>query len=170
MNTTTHPDTEMVVDDTVPCIRMTQEFNAPAASVFRAHTDPELYARWIGPHALSATIGAWDCRTGGAWTFSQTDGDDNQYDFYGSFHEIRTDQLVVQTFTFAGFPDGVSLERLAFEDLDGQRCRLNIVSLVDSFEARDAMIASGMETGVREGYDKLDDLLNEPNTDSPGAQ
>ena len=67
----------------------------------------------------------------------------------------------MQTSTFTGFPDGVTLDRLTFEDLGNDRCRLTSVSLVDSFEARDGMIASGMETGIREGYDTLDDLLNE---------
>ncbi|NNF62916.1 MAG: SRPBCC family protein [Acidimicrobiia bacterium] len=138
---------------------MTREFNAPVSSVFRAHTDPALYARWIGPHELTTTIGEWDCRTGGEWSYSSTDADGNAYDFFGSFHEVRPNELVVQTFTYAGFPDGVSLERLTFQDLGSGRCRIVAVSLLDSFESRDMMIASGMEIGIKEGYEKLDDLL-----------
>lgn len=167
MNAPTHPDTELVVDDKVPTIRFVREFRAPAARVFRAHTDPEIYARWNGPHELDTTIIDWDCRTGGAWNMRQTDTDGNEFGFYGSFHEIRPDELIVQTFTFAGYPDGVSLERLTFQDLGNGRCLLTTVSLVDSFEGRDAMIASGMETGVREGYDKLDDILS---VDQPGVE
>lgn len=167
MNAPTHPDTELDIDDKVPTIRIVREFNAPAARVFRAHTDPEIYARWTGPHELTTTIVDWDCRTGGAWSIRQTDGGGDEFDFYGSFHEIRPDQLIVQTFTFAGFPDGVSLERLTFDDLGGGRSRLTTVSLVDTFEGRDAMIASGMETGVREGYEKLDDLLS---SDAPSLE
>lgn len=159
MNATTHPDTVIVADDTVPTIRISREFDAPAASVFRAHTDRDLFARWCGPDELVTTVGDWDCRTGGAWNYRSTDPGGNEYGFYGSFHEIRENELIVQTFTFAGFPDGVSLERLTFEDLGNGRCRLEAVSLVDSFETRDAMIASGMETGIREGYDNLDDIL-----------
>jgi len=79
--------------------------------------------------------------------------------FHGSFHEVRENALIVQTFTFEGVPDGVALEKLAFEDLGTGRTRLTATSLVDSFEARDAMIASGMEHGIREGYEKLDALL-----------
>jgi uncharacterized protein YndB with AHSA1/START domain len=56
-------------------------------------------------------------------------------------------------------PDGVALERIAFEDLGGGRTRLSSTSLVDSFEARDAFVASGMEDGVREGYERLDELV-----------
>ena len=143
----------------VPSITITREFDAPIAAVFRAHTDPALFARWIGPNELTTTVTTWDCRTGGEWSFHQADPGDNSFDFYGSFHEIRPNELIVQTFTFAGFPDGVSLERLTFADLDDGRTRLTATSLVDSFEARDAMIASGMERGVREGYDKLDAVL-----------
>lgn len=119
-----------------------------------------MYAQWVGPHQLTTTIGDWDCRTGGSWSFQQNDPDGNQYEFYGSFHEIRTDEVIVQTFTFAGYPDGVSLERITFADLGHGRSRVTTVSVVDTFEARDAMISSGMESGIREGYAKLDDLLS----------
>lgn len=64
----------------------------------------------------------------------------------------------MQTFTFEGAPEGVALERLVLEDLGG-RTRLTVTSLVDSFEARDAMVASGMEVGIRDGYERLDELL-----------
>ena len=65
----------------------------------------------------------------------------------------------MQTFTYEGMPDSVSLERLVLEELAGGRTRLIGTSLVDSFEARDAFVASGMEDGVREGYERLDELL-----------
>lgn len=157
--TITHPDTEIVLDDRVPIVRLRREFDAPVASLFRCHAEPELFARWIGPHRLTTTIGDWEFRTGGRWSFEQHE-DGNTFGFYGSFHEIRPDELIVQTFAFAGFPDGVSLERLTFTDLGGGRSRLDAASLVDSFEGRDAMISSGMESGIRDGYEKLDDLLS----------
>ena len=65
----------------------------------------------------------------------------------------------MQTFTYEGMPDGVALERLVFEDLGDGRTRLTSTSLVDSFESRDGFVASGMEVGVREGYERLDELL-----------
>jgi uncharacterized protein YndB with AHSA1/START domain len=80
------------------------------------------------------------------------------YGFHGCFHEVRPAELIVQTFTFEGVPDGVALERLVLEDLGG-RTRLVATSLVDSFEGRDAFLASGMDVGVREGYERLDELL-----------
>ena len=72
---------------------------------------------------------------------------------------MRPSELIVQTFTFEGMPDGVALERLIFEDLGDGRTRLTATSLVDSFEDRDAFVSSGMEEGVREGYQRLDELL-----------
>lgn len=167
MNTNTKTETEIVADDTVPAIHITREFDATPDKVFLAHVDPDLYARWCGPHDLTTVIDRWDCRTGGQWAFHQQRGDD-MFSFYGSFHEVRADELIVQTFTFADFPDGVSLERLTLEALGDGRTRLIATSLVDSFEARDAMIASGMETGIREGYEKLDAVLAGTSTQQNG--
>lgn len=157
MATTTH-QTEITADPTVPAIRIVREFDAPRAKVFRAHTDPELVARWLGPRGLTMRVDHYDARTGGSYRYTHS-RDGEEYRFYGSFHEVRPDELIVQTFTFAGVPDAVALERLELTDLGGGRTRLTATSLGDSFEARDAMLASGMEHGVREGYERLDELL-----------
>ena len=123
----------------------------------RAHTDPALFAQWVGPNALATRIEQWDARTGGSWRFVQIE-EGAEYGFRGCFHEIRPDRIV-QTFTFDGEPDGVALETLWFHDLGDGRTRLRTQSLVDSFEARDAWLASGMEVGVNQGYAKLDRML-----------
>ena len=157
MNATTH-QTEITVDPDVPLVRITREFDAPPAKVFRAHTDPELVARWMGPRSVQNRIDHWDCRTGGSWRYVAIQ-DGEEYGFHGCFHEVRPSELIVQTFTFEGFPDGVALEKLVLEDLGDGRTRLTATSLVDSFEGRDAFVASGMETGVVEGYQRLDEVL-----------
>ena len=155
--TSTH-ETQIVSDPDVPLVRIIREFDAPPEKVFRAHTDPELIVQWLGPRDLTARIDHYDCRTGGSYRYVHSrDGVD--YGFHGSFHEVRPSELIVQTFTFEGFPDGVALERLELEDLGNGRTRLTATSLVDSFEGRDAFVASGMETGVVEGYERLDELL-----------
>jgi uncharacterized protein YndB with AHSA1/START domain len=159
MTTTRTNETQITADPDVPLIRITREFDAPADKVFRAHVDPELVVRWMGPRGLEATVDHWDCRTGGSWRYLHRDADGNEYGFHGCFHEVRPDELIVQTFTFEGVPDGVALEKLVLEDLGGGRTRLTATSLVDSFEGRDAMVASGMESGVIEGYERLDELL-----------
>lgn len=157
--TTTTNETQITVDPEVPRVIIVREFDAPAEKVFRAHADPELFVQWVGPDSLDrSVVDRWDFRTGGEWRYVST-RDDEEYWFHGCFHEVRPNELIVQTFTFEGFPDGVSLERLQLEDLPDGRCRLTATSLVDSFEGRDAFVASGMETGVVEGYRRLDALV-----------
>ena len=158
MSTTNRHETEIVSDPHVPLVRITREFDAPPEKVFRAHTDPDLVRQWLGPRRHEMKIEHFDCRTGGSYRCLHV-SDGNEYGFHGSFHEVRPAELIVQTFTFEGFPDGVALERMVFEDLGGGRTRLVATSLVDSFEERDAFVASGMEDGVREGYERLDELL-----------
>ena len=157
MNTTKH-ETEITSDPTVPIIRIVREFDAPPERVFRAHTDPDLVARWLGPRSHEMRIEHYDCRTGGSYRYLHfVDG--NEFAFHGSFHEVRSPELIVQTFTFEGQPDQVALERLVLEDLGDGRTQLTGTSLVDSFEGRDAFLASGMEDGVRQSFERLDELL-----------
>jgi uncharacterized protein YndB with AHSA1/START domain len=157
MTTRTH-ETEITVDEKVPIVRMTREFDAPPAKVFRAHADPDLLTQWLGPRDLEMTVDYFDCRTGGAYRYVHRRGED-EFRFYGSFHEVRPNQLIVQTFTWEGEPDGVALQWAEFEPLEDGRTRLLVTSLVGSFEERAAIMASGMDHGVREGYEKLDELL-----------
>ncbi len=154
---TTVKETTISADTDVPIIRITRDFDATPEQLMRAHTDPELFAQWVGPKSLDCRIDYWDARTGGSFRFVQTRGDE-EYGFHGSFHEVRPDRIV-QTFCFEGDPDGVALETLMIEDLGDGRSRLRTQSLCDSFAARDAWLQSGMETGVNEGYEKLDNLL-----------
>lgn len=150
-------ETAIEVDPKLPVIRMARDFAATPGQLFRAHTDPVLFARWVGPDAMTTRIEHWDARTGGSWRYV-TERDGVQYRFRGCFHEVRPDRIV-QTFTFEGEPDGVALGTLWFEDLGDGRTRLRSQLLVDSFEGRDAWLRSGMETGVDEGYAKLDRML-----------
>jgi uncharacterized protein YndB with AHSA1/START domain len=158
MNTTNVHETEITVDPKVPVVRITREFDAPVDKLFRAHTDPDLLVQWLGPRGHETRVEHFDCRTGGSWRYVAT-SDGNEYGFHGCFHEVRPSELIVQTFTFEGEPDGVALEKLVFEDLGDGRTRLVATSLVDTFEGRDAFVASGMEQGVREGYERLDELM-----------
>ena len=159
MTTTTH-ETEIVVDPDVPLVRILREFDAPPAAVYRAHVDPELAMQWMGPRDITSKVDHWDARTGGSWRYVSSRGDDT-FAFFGSFHELRPGERIVQTFAYEGFPDGVSLEILTLEPLEGGRTRLRAVSVVESVEGRDAFVATGMETGVVQGYEQLDELLAE---------
>lgn len=156
--TTSTRETEIIADKDLPMVRIIREFDAPPEKVFRAHTDPELVKQWLGPRRHEMKIDHFDCRTGGSYRYIHV-SDGEEYAFHGSFHEVRENELIVQTFTFEGMPDGVALEKMLIEDIGDGRTRLTATSLVDSFADRDAFIASGMETGVREGYERLDELL-----------
>jgi uncharacterized protein YndB with AHSA1/START domain len=151
-------ETAITADDKVPTIRIFREFDAPPTRVFQAHADPALLVRWLGPRDIEMSIDYFDCRTGGAYRYLHRRGD-HEFAFHGSFHEVRPDELIVQTFTFEGAPDGVSLERVSFDEAADGGTKLTIVGLVASFEERDAILASGMEGGVTQGYEKLDELL-----------
>ena len=144
----------------MPAIRMSRDFRATPAQLVRAHTDKDLFVKWVGPKGSNMTIDHWDARTGGSWRTLGHGPDGEEYAFHGCFHEVRDDRLV-QTFTYEGFPDSVALETMWFEDLEEGRTRLHVLSLYDSYEGRDGMLSSGMDVGVNDGYAKLDELLEE---------
>jgi uncharacterized protein YndB with AHSA1/START domain len=153
-------ETEIIVDPDVPLVRIIRDFDAPAGKVFRAHADPDLVTRWMGPRDTTMRVDRYDFRTGGSFRYlAESECEENG--FFGSFHEVRPGALIVQTFCWEGMPDGVALERIVFEDLGDGRSRLTSTSLTDSFEGRDAFVASGMEQGVKEGYERLDEVLAE---------
>ncbi|HEY3669491.1 MAG TPA: SRPBCC domain-containing protein [Acidimicrobiia bacterium] len=158
MSATSHRyQVSIEADPDLPIIRMTRDFDATPAELMRAHTDPGLFARCVGPDGTDTKILDWDATTGGRWRFvGWLDG--VEFEFHGCFHDVGDDRIV-QTFTFDGQPDDVALETLWFEDLGDGRTRLHAQSLVDSFEGRDQWLASGMETGVEQGYAKLDALI-----------
>ncbi|MEU6238999.1 SRPBCC family protein [Kitasatospora sp. NPDC047058] len=160
MTSAAHPhETRIDADPALPTIRIVREFDAPPERVFRAWTDPGLVAQWLGPEDLTMKIDVWEARTGGCYRYSAVSGGETIASFYGSFHEVRPDSRLVQTFTYEGAPDGVFLETAVFEPLGAGRTRVTGLSVTDTIAARDALIASGMERGVVEGYAKLDALL-----------
>ncbi|MFF0410567.1 SRPBCC family protein [Kitasatospora sp. NPDC004745] len=159
MTSATGHETRIDADPALPTIRIVREFDAPQERVFRAWIEPELVARWLGPQDLDMKIDTWEGRTGGHYRYSMHREGQQVAAFYGSFHEVRPASRLVQTFTFEGVPDGVSLDTAVFEPVGEGRTRVTVLSVVDSLTARDAILASGMEHGVVEGYRKLDALL-----------
>lgn len=104
-------------------------------------------------------IDVWEATSGGRYRYVHTEPEGNEYAFHGSFHSVEKDSSIIQTFEFEGFPGEVGLDKMTLTDLGDGRCRLDGQSTFASVEARDAIVASGMETGLRDGYDKLDALL-----------
>ncbi|ROO89435.1 uncharacterized protein YndB with AHSA1/START domain [Actinocorallia herbida] len=159
--TATTNKTQIEADPRLPTIKIIRDFDAPPELVYRVWADPELVARWLGPRDIQNHIDTWDLRRGGSWRYASTREGEEIASFYGSFHEVRENERIVQTFTYEGWPDGVCLETVTFEDLGDGRTRTVAFSVTDTMEARDGMIASGMETGVVEGYEKIDEILAE---------
>jgi uncharacterized protein YndB with AHSA1/START domain len=143
----------------VPFIDFEREFDAPVDAVFRAHKEPDLVKQWMGPSEYTTDIDTYDFRTGGRWRYVQRNEADEEYAFNGVFHVVRENEFAIQTFEFEMFPDVVSIESLTFEDLGDGRSRVRGHATYPSLEARDGMVEGGMETGMTEGYQRLDDLL-----------
>ncbi|MEQ1564176.1 MAG: SRPBCC domain-containing protein [Myxococcota bacterium] len=149
-------EAKVIVDEKVPVVRIVREFDAPPEKVFRAHVDPQLFAKWNWPADTSVQFDHFDCRTGGAYRITMS-GPEMSGSVHGSFHDVIPNERIVQTFSPDAFPDLVVLEKHTFEDLGGGRTRLTAQSLVDNFEHRDAFI----DAGLPEGYTRLDQLLAE---------
>ncbi|NYD68374.1 SRPBCC family protein [Agromyces atrinae] len=142
----------------VPFIDYVRDFDAPVAAVFQAHADPELVKKWLGPNGYEMEIAEWNLVDGGGYSYVHRVGDE-AYAFRGVFHSVRENDLIIQTFEYAGFADVVSIESMTFEDLGDGRTRLHGHAVYPTQEARDGMVQSGMETGMSEGYDRLEELV-----------
>ena len=145
----------------------TREFEAPAARVFAAHTDPDLLARWTGPRGTEVRMREWDARTGGSWSYvvvaTSHQGAGDEWAFHGSFHEVTAPRRIVQTFEFEGDPGHPTMEVLEFVDLPDGRSRIDGQSLFLSVEERDEMLG-GMDGGMDENFDRLEELLADAKT------
>jgi len=138
-----------------------REFDAPREIVFKAFIDQELYAQWIGPRGLTTNIETFEPKNGGSWRYIQKDPEGNEFAFHGVNHEVLTPERIIGTFEFEGLPEKghVILQTAKFEVLPGNRTKLTSQSVFQSVEDRDGMLMSGMEEGVNDSYDRLDELL-----------
>lgn len=142
-----------------PFLTMTRTFDAPRALVWKALSEPEHAVRWWGPHDHRNRVLEWDWRVGGKWRIESTMPDDSVIVFFGEYREIEAPVKVTQTFSFDQLPEGAhSIDTVELEEADGKTI-YRATSTLPDVESRDAMIASGMETGVREGFERLDAML-----------
>jgi uncharacterized protein YndB with AHSA1/START domain len=156
----THP-TEISAPDGQPFLDINREFDAPVEAVFRAHIDPALFARWTGPRNMQMRGVELNPTAGGRWSYVFRGGNgDTDFSFFGVFHAVEPNALIVQTFEFNLAPGQVGISATRFTDLQN-RTRLQIHEVYPSVEARDGALASGMEYGIKEGYERLDELLSE---------
>jgi len=142
----------------VPQLKGTREFAAPAELVYRAWTEPDLLAQWLGPRRLTMKIDHYDVRHGGTWRYIHIDEDGTEFGFRGVFHGTPSLDGIVQTFEFEGAPGHVSMDTVSFEP-KGETTVVHMNTVFQTVEARDGMLAAGMEEGWRESLERLDDLL-----------
>lgn len=138
-----------------------REFNAPRELIFKAFTDPDLYVQWIGPRELTTTLETFEPKDGGSWRYIQKDPEGNEFAFHGVNHEVLAPERIIGTFEYEGLPEKghVILERAIFEVLPDDRTKLTSQSVFLAIEDRDGMLQSGMEEGINDSYDRLDELL-----------
>ena len=160
--------THIVAEPGTQEIIVTRDFAAPPAFLFRAWTDPDLLVQWLGPRRLTMHIDHYDVRHGGTYRYVHTGTDGTEHGFHGVFHGDPSPTTGIrQTFEYEPTPGHVSLDTLTFEEHDGGT-RLRSVSVFQSVADRDAMIQDGMESGLNEGYDRLDELIaRQPTPISP---
>ena len=140
-----------------PFIEITREFAAPPSAVLRAHTDPELIVRWLGPHGMEMELVEFDARSGGAYDYIHRDSR-GEYRFRGVYHTVSADRII-QTFEFLGAPGEVTLDSMTLTDLGDGRTRVETRSVFPSVSARDTALESGMSRGITESFERLDKVL-----------
>ena len=139
-------------------ILITREFDAPRALVWQALTDPTYLLRWWGPHSCPLVACEVDMRPGGAWRYVCNDADGNVFAWHGTYREVVVPERIVSTEVFEGFPDAESVNTMTLEQV-GTVTRLQTLVRHANQEFRDGHVQSGMEGGMQETFNRLDDLL-----------
>jgi uncharacterized protein YndB with AHSA1/START domain len=139
-------------------IHVERVFDAPRDRVFAIYTDPALIPEWWGPRGTTTIVDTMDVRPGGSWRFVARDREHGETAFRGTYREVTPPERIVQTFEWEGMPGHVSVETAVFEDL-GEQTRVTTTTIFHTAEERDGMLASGMERGMNESYQRLDELL-----------
>jgi uncharacterized protein YndB with AHSA1/START domain len=140
-------------------IVMVRVFDAPRHLVWRAFTRPELVQRWLGPHGWSLPVCEIDLRVGGKYRYVGEGPDGRRLGWGGTFKEIVPEERIVHTEAFDDYPGEALITSVWTES--AARTTLTLTMLVASKEMRDAIIATGMEHGAAESYDRLAEMLAE---------
>ncbi len=142
-------------------VQVERIFDAPRDLVWDCYTDETLVADWLGPRRLKMRIEKWDFRVGGEWHYFHIDEGGNEYEFFGEFREIEQPTKIVQTFNFVMEPQPpASIDSVEFIELGDGRTKLVGSTTFESKEQRDGMVQSGMEKGMSESFEQLDEILD----------
>ena len=139
-------------------IHVERIFDAPRDRVWATYTDPKLIPEWWGPRGTTTIVDRMELQPGGGWRFVAQTSDGEETAFRGTYREITPPERIVQTFEWEGMPGHISVETATFEDL-GDRTKVVTTSIFHTPEERDGMLGSGMEKGMNETYQRLDELL-----------
>jgi uncharacterized protein YndB with AHSA1/START domain len=150
--------TEYVMEPGSFEIVMKRVFDAPRELLFKAYTDPKLFAQWWGPREYSNRIDKFEARRGGEWRVVQSNSSGHEFAFHGVHHDVVAPERIVATFEFEGVPGHVLMQTATFEAL-GDKTRVVQQAVFQSVADRDGMIASGMQKGSDDSMDRLAELL-----------
>lgn len=137
---------------------ITRVFDAPRELVYKAYTDPQAVPNWWGPRGITTVVDKMDVQFGGVWRYIHRAPGDVEYSFKGVYHEVVPSERLVFTFEFEPMPGHIMLETVTFEDQDSKTLFTDR-SVFQTVEDRDGMIQSGMEGGMAETLDRLEELL-----------
>ena len=140
-------------------IKVVREFDAPRERVFEAFTDADQVAQWWGPHDTTTIVEELDARTGGDYRFVHRSSDGSETTFRGAFREVKPPERIAWSFEWDGMPGYVSVDETEFEELGDGRTRVTTISTFLFGEERDGMLEAGMESGLNDSYERLDELL-----------
>lgn len=152
--------TSLIVEPGKQEYTVTRVFDATPDLVYRAFVEPDLLRQWLGPRRLTMSQCEMDVRPGGLWHFVHGDGEGHEYGFHGVFHAVSPNECIVRTFEFEGAPGHISLETATFER-QGTKTKLITHAVFQSVADRDGMVSSGMEEGMNDGLERLDEVLKE---------
>jgi uncharacterized protein YndB with AHSA1/START domain len=142
-------------------ILITREFDAPRHLVFKAITTPELVKRWWHANRGEVTVAEIDVRVGGTWRYVSVTGDGFEVGFHGEYREIVPNERIVSTEVYEGAPGGDengTVNTVTLTENDGRTTMTTLVQ-APSKEIRDAIVESGMEAGMQDAYDLLEDVV-----------
>lgn len=162
MNATNRHGTAKVTLPSDLEIRVTRQFDAPAALVFKAWTTPELVRRWWGFETSVWRVCEIDLRVGGRWRFVTFERNSFEVAFNGEYREIDAPHRIVSTEVYEGYPDpnAAAVNTILFEEQDGVTT-MTVTTLHSRQEHRDAHLNSGMEGGMQVSMDRMEDLVDE---------
>lgn len=156
-------ETNITIEPNKQEILITHVADAPREIVFKAFNDRDIYSKWIGPRNLETRIERFENKDGGSWRYVQKDDNGNEFAFHGVNHEVKPPERIIGTFEFEGLPESghVLLQTVKFIELPGNRTEIQSQSVFQSVEDRDGMIMTNMEEGVRQSYERLDEILED---------